>query len=98
VAGDTGVGVSVGNGIGTDVSGALVGVTRGVGCFVGCSFGGFFVGDGSTSILATVLDSRACVSAVWGSRQATSSMSAGSSSKGMSLSFMDVHHIIPDWG
>ena len=51
--GGTGVDVPVGNGMGAAVGGTLVGVAVGVGCFVGCGFGDSFVGDGSTSTLAS---------------------------------------------
>ena len=58
--GGTGVNVAVGNRAGVAVGGTSVGVDG----FVGSGFGGSFVGDGSTSTLATTLASGVGVSAV----------------------------------
>ena len=55
--------------VGVEVGGTVVGITVGgisvgVGGFVGSCFGGFFVGEGSTSTFATTLAPEVGVSAI----------------------------------
>ena len=59
-----GDGTSVAFVVAVGVAGALVGLGLGVGGFVGSGLGGSFVGEGSTSTLATTLASGDGVSAI----------------------------------